>query len=81
MQRVFALTDAAIYAAQARLVQAEGWTVEPAGAAAPALVLSGQIPSEWVAGRSEADPLRVVAVVSGGNPDPAQLAELLAAKE
>lgn len=63
---VFLLTDARILAAQKRLVAA-GETVEPAGAAACAAVFTGRVP---VSGPS----LRVAAVVSGGNPDPAQLA-------
>ena len=71
-----ALSDAAIFAAQRELVLRGGWTVEPAGAAAVAAVLSGALPSALLAGRSARDPLRAVAVVSGGNPDPAQLAEL-----
>ncbi len=69
------LDDDTIHAAQRRLVEA-GWTVEPAGAAAPAVVLDGRLPAELLEGRSADDPLRVAAVVSGGNPDPAQLASL-----
>lgn len=74
---VFTLPDAEILAAQEALV-AGGWTVEPAGAAATALVLSGGLPSELLEGRSPENPLRVAATVSGGNPDPAQLAALRA---
>lgn len=74
---VVALPDADIYAAQEELVRL-GETVEPAGAAACAVVRSGRIPAQLLAGRGPADPLRVVAVVSGGNPDPAQHAALLA---
>jgi threonine dehydratase len=62
---VFALSDERIFAAQKRLVAA-GETVEPAGAAACAAVFGGLLP---LAGKS----LRVAAVVSGGNADPAQL--------
>lgn len=69
------LSDAEIYAGQRVLVRA-GFTVEPAGAAAFAAVLHGALPPELLAGRSPAHPLRVVAVLSGGNPDPAQLAAL-----
>jgi threonine dehydratase len=69
---VLLVTDEQVYAAQAALVLA-GEVVEPAGAATTALVLSGRIPERWLEGRTKADPLRVVAIVSGGNPDPAQL--------
>lgn len=72
---VLTLEDELIFAAQAALV-ARGEVVEPAGAAAPALVLSGRLPAALLEGRGAADPLRVVAVVSGGNPDPAQLRAL-----
>lgn len=71
---VHTLPDAAIFAAQAALVR-DGLVVEPAGAAATAFVLGG-LPEALLAGR-EADPLRVVAVVSGGNPAPDQLTALL----
>jgi len=71
-----ALTDQAIFAAQRELVLRGGWTVEPAGAASAAAVLAGAIPAHLLEGRSARRPLRVVAVVSGGNPDPAQLEEL-----
>jgi threonine dehydratase len=69
------LDDAAIFAAQARLVGDSAWIVEPAGAAAAAAVFSGRLPERLTAGRDADDPLRVCAIVSGGNPDPAQLAE------
>jgi len=36
------------------------------------VVHSGRLPAELLAGRAAANPLRVVVVVSGGNPDPAQ---------
>ncbi|HEX9793485.1 MAG TPA: pyridoxal-phosphate dependent enzyme [Planctomycetota bacterium] len=72
--RAHALPDAAILATQRALVVDGGWTVEPAGAAAVAAVLGGAVPFEWRARR----PLRVAAIVSGGNPDPAQLAALRA---
>jgi threonine dehydratase len=68
------LTDAQILEGQARLVE-HGWTVEPAGAAAPAAVWWGKLPEAWFEG-IEGRPLRVAALVSGGNPDPDQLAEL-----
>lgn len=73
VDRVVTLEDAPVFEAQGRLVREGGWTVEPAGAAAAALVLGRGLPAEWLAGRTAGDPLRVVAVVSGGNPDPAQL--------
>jgi threonine dehydratase len=67
--------DEVILDAQALLVAA-GETVEPAGAAAVALVLAERIPQDWWAGRSASDPLRIAAIVSGGNADPEQLAAL-----
>ncbi|HJO27572.1 MAG: threonine ammonia-lyase [Planctomycetes bacterium] len=67
--------DEAILGAQSRLVRA-GEIVEPAGAAAVALVLADRLPREWWAGRTASEPLRVAAVVSGGNADPRQLASL-----
>jgi len=73
VDRVLTLDDRAIFAAQERLVVEGGWVVEPAGAAAPAVVLGGHLPADLLAGRSRSDPLRVAAVVSGGNPDPEQL--------
>lgn len=69
------LPDEAIFAAQKRLVDL-GEVVEPAGAASTALVDAGLIPEDWLAGKSKSDPLRVVVVVSGGNPSPEQLATL-----
>ena len=53
-----------------------GWTVEPAGAAATAWVLSGGVHELAPRRATRAEPLRVAAVVSGGNPDPQQLARL-----
>ena len=76
VDRVMTLPDAAIFDAQARLVNEGGWTVEPAGAAATALVLCGGVPSAWYEGLDR--PIRVVAVVSGGNPAPEQLEEIRA---
>jgi threonine dehydratase len=55
-----------------------GWTVEPAGACSVAVVLQGKLPQLALRGRSISNPVRVVAVVSGGNPDPDQLARLRA---
>lgn len=69
---VLLVGDELVYDSQARMVRA-GEVVEPAGAAAAAAVFAGRLPAEWLEGRSAANPLRVVAVVSGGNPDPAQL--------
>ena len=68
---VVPLPDEAIFAAQEELVRL-GERVEPAGAAAYAVVRAGRLPAELLAGRDAANPLRVVVVVSGGNPDPAQ---------
>jgi len=80
--RTLLLDDAAILAGQERLVNEGGWTVEPAGAAAAAAVFSGRFAAEvgrsLLAARSATSPLRVAAVVSGGNPDPAQLAAVRA---
>jgi threonine dehydratase len=73
VDRVLTLDDATIFAAQRDLVRDAGLVVEPAGAAAVALVRASRLPADWLAGRTAADPLRVVAVVSGGNPDPTQL--------
>jgi hypothetical protein len=36
------------------------------------------LPSEWFEGRGAGNPLRVSVVLSGGNPDPDQLARLRA---
>ncbi|MEZ6016409.1 MAG: pyridoxal-phosphate dependent enzyme [Planctomycetota bacterium] len=72
--------DAEILAAQRLLVRpdpARGWAgevVEPAGAAAYAAALTAPLIRDLLEGRSAADPLRVAVTVSGGNPDPAQLA-------
>ncbi|MEZ6184811.1 MAG: hypothetical protein R3F62_07360 [Planctomycetota bacterium] len=52
---VFTLSDPAIFAAQKHLIAA-GWTVEPAGAAATALVLEGRLPDELLAGRAPRGP-------------------------
>jgi threonine dehydratase len=75
---VFTPDDATIFAAQRRLVRSEaGWQaqiVEPAGACAYSAVLSGMLPESLMAGRTAQDPLRVAVTISGGNPDPAQLA-------
>jgi threonine dehydratase len=81
VDRVMLLDDTAIFAAQAQLVNDGGWTVEPAGAAGAAAVFSGRFAVELaksLATRTSANPLRVAAVVSGGNPDPAQLAAVRA---
>ncbi len=72
---VFLVEDPEVFAVQRQLVQA-GVVVEPAGAAAPAWVLSGHLPRELLAGRDATNPLRVAVVVSGGNPAPDQLEEL-----
>jgi threonine dehydratase len=66
------LADDVIFGAQKRLVAA-GEVVEPAGAAAFAAVVTRRLPDSLYAGRGAKDPLRVAVVVSGGNPDPAQL--------
>lgn len=66
------LEDEAIFAGQERLV-ALGETVEPAGAAAFSVVWGRRLPENLLAGRDARNPLRVAVVVSGGNPDPAQI--------
>jgi threonine dehydratase len=66
------LSDEAIFAGQRALVRA-GHVVEPAGAAALAAVLAGELFPEIFEGRRAGARLRVACVVSGGNPDPAQL--------
>jgi threonine dehydratase len=76
---LFLLEDEDVFATQAELVRA-GETVEPAGAAATALVRRGLLPEEWLAGRGAANPLRVAAIVSGANADPAQLESLRGAR-
>jgi len=76
VRAVVTLPDAAILAAQRDLVVRGGWTVEPAGAAAFALAREGALPPDLLEGRGPEDPLRVAAVVSGGNPDPEQLRAL-----
>ncbi len=78
VDHVLTLSDEEIFAAQKELVVRGGWTVEPAGSAGAALVLSRKLPADLYAGRSSSNKLRVAAVISGGNPDPAQIAELRA---
>lgn len=83
------LDDDAIYAAQRRLVNSDGvagWegeVVEPAGAAAFAAALDPRTDAlirSVLEGRGlprpEDAPLRIAVTISGGNPDPAQLASL-----
>jgi threonine dehydratase len=72
---VFLVEDEQVFAAQGRLVLA-GEVVEPAGAAAPSVVFGGQLPAKLLEGRDASSPLRVVAVVSGGNPAPDQIEAL-----
>lgn len=75
-EAVLTLDDARIFAAQERLVREADLAVEPAGAAATAAVLEGALPARLLEGRGESNRLRVVAIVSGANADPAQLAQL-----
>ena len=79
VDEVITLRDEEIFAAQRELVVRGGWTVEPAGAAAAALVLARRLPERLLAGRTRERRLRVACVVSGGNPDPAQLERIRAA--
>ena len=80
VDHVATLSDAEILAAQRELVRRGDWSVEPAGAAAAALVLSRKLPAPFLTMCSRDNPLRVAAVVSGGNPDPAQLARVRAGR-
>ncbi len=76
--------DSEVLAAQQRLVLPDpehswsGEVVEPAGAAAYAAALVAPRIRELAVGRTAADPLRIAVTISGGNPDPAQLAGLRA---
>jgi threonine dehydratase len=67
--------DDEVFEAQGQLVRASE-TVEPAGGAAVAAVRAGKLPASLLEERDS--PLRVAAIVSGGNPDPAQLEALRA---
>lgn len=82
---VFTPDDATILAAQRRLVNDEpGWgaeVVEPAGACAYSAVLADMLPAELLANRTRENPVRVAVTISGGNPDPAQLAGMRADEE
>lgn len=75
---VVLLSDDEVFNAQAELVLRGGWVVEPAGACSVAAVLTGKLPQLALKGRSISNPVRVVAVVSGGNADPDQLARMRA---
>jgi len=75
VDHVVTVDDEEVFEAQRDLVRA-GHVVEPAGAAAFAAVRGRHLPRELHEGRSANAPLRVAVVVSGGNPDPAQLARL-----
>ncbi len=72
---VVLLEDDEIHAAQRWLLE-QGETVEPAGSAGFAVVLAEKLPPHLLEGRSARSPLRVAVVVSGGNPDPEQLARV-----
>lgn len=73
-------TDPQIFAAQRLLVNdGPNWqaqVVEPAGACAFAAVREGMLPASLLEGRGAENPLRVAVTISGGNPDPAQLAAM-----
>jgi len=64
--------DEAAFLAQKVLVD-QGEVVEPAGAAAAGVVIAGLLPERLLEGRTAKRKLKVAIVVSGGNPDPAQL--------
>ena len=72
---MFQLEDDHVIASQ-RMLVAAGEVVEPAGAAGHAAVAQGMLPAALLDGRSGDDPLRVIVVVSGGNPEPDQLAAI-----
>lgn len=76
IDRVVLFEDEVAFAAQKMLVEM-GEIVEPAGAAAAGLVLAELLPPEICESPANR-PLRVAVVVSGGNPDPAQLASVQA---
>ncbi|MCY3001906.1 MAG: pyridoxal-phosphate dependent enzyme [Planctomycetota bacterium] len=75
---IVTLPDEDIFAAQRELVLRGGWTVEPAGAAAYAAVLAGKLPTLVTHARTPDNRVRIACVVSGGNPDPAQIAAIRA---
>lgn len=78
LDHMLTLEDEQIFQAQARLVGGSEWIVEPAGAAAAAVVFSRRLPAGLTSRRHADNPLQVCAIVSGGNPDPAQLTRLRA---
>ena len=65
LDHMLTLGDPEIFAAQAHLVRHSDWSVEPAGAAAAAVVFSRRLPGALTAGRGASDSLRVCAIVSG----------------
>lgn len=71
------LPDEYIFAAQKELVR-QGHKVEPAGAAAFAAAAARALPEELYTAHDRARPLRVAVTISGGNPEPAQYASVLA---
>jgi len=72
---IILVDDEDIFAAQKRLVAA-GEIVEPGGSAAAAVVFASLLPKELFARLGVKERLKVAVVVSGGNPDPAQLESL-----
>ena len=73
---VVTVADDDVFAAQLELVECVVPTVEPAGAAALAALRAGRVPSGLLEPAPGQRRVRVAAIVSGGNPDPAQLAAL-----
>jgi threonine dehydratase len=69
---IILVDDEDIFAAQKRLVAA-GEVVEPGGSAAAAVVFASLLPKDLFANLGVKQRLKVAVVVSGGNPDPAQL--------
>ncbi len=75
VEGMITLRDEEILEGQRLLVRA-GFTVEPAGAAAFAALVSRALPEELFEDREPSNPLRIACVVSGGNAEPDQLASL-----
>ena len=70
--------DEDIFAAQKSLVAA-GEVVEPGGSAAAALAFARSFSKRWVGDHDAKHRCKVAVVVSGGNPDPSQIARLMEA--
>lgn len=75
VDQVFVVEDQEVFDAQLELLR-RGHRAEPAGSATSALLRAGLIPDDLLQGRSQENPLRVCAVLSGGNAAPDQIAAL-----